>query len=185
MVRPIAAPGSLPGKRDQCDEVAQTRREGTVRERGVIRGEHVDGQGSRDRVQEVAGHDVRCRAAPVLTDEGHVAQVQTADHTVQPVDVSGKGVVGGIGRLVGAAGADVVRRDHPQPGSGKDADHPSIQARPGRLPVHQHDHWTVGGACVHVVHPHGADSPRLDLQVVGGIRVVRQVLESVVGRSPD
>ena len=85
--------------------------------------------------------------APVLADEGDLAQVEDVEHQgPHPLDVAGVAVVLDAGRLVRAAEADQVGRDRPQPGVGQDGQQRAVEERPGRLAVQQQHHLAVGRA---------------------------------------
>jgi hypothetical protein len=65
----------------------------------------------REAVRITGQHAKSDRPAPILDDQGDIAQIQGGDEAVQPVDMAAEGVVG---ELVGAPRTDVVRCDGPQ-----------------------------------------------------------------------
>ena len=86
------------------------------------------------------------------------------DHRVDPVDVPLVRVVLARGRLVGAAEADEVGRDRPEPGRGDHRDHRPVEVAPRRLAVQQqHRLGRVARALVDDV-----DAQRLRAAVTAG-----------------
>ena len=77
------------------------------------------------------------RSAPVLGDQRDVAQVEAGDQAPRPLDVPGERVVGGAHRLVGAAEADVVGRDHPDAAVDEHRHDRAVEVGPGGLAVQQ------------------------------------------------
>ena len=107
------------------------------------------------------------------------------DQAAHPLDVAGERVVGGPHRLVGAAEADVVGRDHPDSAVDEDRDDRAVEVGPGRLPVQQQRDRSVRRTFVDVVHPQRVDAVGGDLGVVRLERVARQIREALVRRPHD
>ena len=105
------------------------------------------------------------RAAPVLDDDGGVAQVELLD---EPRDRPGVEVVGVVvepERLVGAAEAEVVGRDRAG-GRRQLRDDLAVEVRPGRLAVQQQHRRAR--ALVEVVQPEAVLLDVVRLEVVAG-----------------
>ena len=121
-------------------------------------------------------------AAPVLADQGDVAEVEPVEQELaHPLDVAGERVVAAFGGLVGAAEADQVRGHDLQPGAGQDRDHLAVEVRPGRLAVHEQHHRGGGVSLAQVVHPEGAAVAIGDLRVVGLEVEAGQAGEACIG----
>ena len=156
---------------------------GTRRWGAIAGGQAAVGHDDAGEAVGVLGrHPEPHQAAPVLADEGDVVQVELVEEgRAHPLDVAGVGVVGPLGRLVGAAEAHQVGRDAPQPGVDEHGDHVAVQEAPGRLPVHEQHHLAVGWPHVEVVDAEPAAGAVVHLHVVGGEVEVGQVDEAVVG----
>src|SRR3954469_6665274 len=117
------------------------------------------------------------RAAPVLDDERDVLQIELPREARDRLDMAIVGVPLAFGRLVGAAEAEVVRRD-----AARDArerrDHLAVEKRPRRLAVQQQDRVTF--TLVEVMH-----AQSVLVEVVRLEREARQVREPSVGRPID
>ena len=117
------------------------------------------------------------RPAPVLDDDGGIAQVELVGEALDRRKVEVVGVVLDPGRLVRAPEPEVVGRDGAS-GTRDGRDHLAIQERPGRLAV-QEQH-RIARALVDVVHP----QPVL-LDVVRLEVVAREPDELLIGRAVD
>ena len=93
-------------------------------------------------------------AAPVVEHEGDVDEVELVEQQrPHPLDVTGHGVVGHLGGLVGQAHADQIGRDGPIAGRDDRGDLVAPQKRPRRIAVEEHDDRRVGRAGVDEVDP--------------------------------
>ena len=90
------------------------------------------------------------RPAPVLDDDRQPAQVELLDEPHDRRAVPVERVPADVGRLVRAAEAEVVGRDHPRVRA-RARDHLPVEERPGRLAV-EAEH-RIALALVEVVHP--------------------------------
>ena len=106
--------------------------------------------------------------APVLADEGDLAEVETLEHGTHPVDVALVGVVVGRGRFVGAAEADEIGCHSAATCRGKERDHLPVEIRPRRLTVQEEDGWGGLRSLVEVV-----DAEAVDLEIVRAEGVAR------------
>ena len=121
-------------------------------------------------------------AAPVLTEERDVVQVEHVEHEARhPGDVAGIAVVGRFGWLVAPTEADLVRHDDPVPGGHQRRDHVSVQVAPRWLTVEEKHGRGVGRPFVEIVDAQRSAILVWHLGVVGGEREVGQVGETVVG----
>jgi hypothetical protein len=73
------------------------------------------------------------RPAPVLDDEGDIAEGEAFHEAEQEISMEVKGVGGVPHRLVGTAEAEEVRRNHPCAALQHHRDHLAIKITPGRL----------------------------------------------------
>ena len=95
--------------------------------------------------------------APVLADQRDVGQVEPVEEQLaHPLDVTGEGVVGALGRLVRSAEADQVGGHDLQPGTREHGNHLAVEVRPRRLAVQQQHDRRRGIALPQVVHPQRA-----------------------------
>src|SRR5262249_49987137 len=105
----------------------------------------------------VLGGDAEAdQPAPVLADEGDVAEIELLDRGPDPVDVALVGVVLTPGRLVRSAEADQVRRDGAVPGRGDARTRRAVKVRPRRLTM-QEEYRRRPRALVDDVHAQAAD----------------------------
>jgi hypothetical protein len=88
-------------------------------------------------------------STPVLDDQRQSAQVELLDEPEDRPVMAVEREPAHVGRLVGAAEAEVVGRHHPR-GAGKPRDHLPVQERPGRLAVQAED--GIARTLVEVVH---------------------------------
>ena len=104
--------------------------------------------------------------APVLADQGDVAQVEVVeDQLAGPLDQPGVGVVGLVDRFVGAAETDQVGHHAPNPILDEHPDHVPVEERPRRLTVQQQRYRPVGRSRVDIGHAQGATVGISDLGV--------------------
>ncbi|CFE46888.1 Uncharacterised protein [Mycobacterium tuberculosis] len=104
-------------------------------------------------------------------------QVEILEPGRHPLDVPQVGVVLDASRLVGAAEADQVGREHTVPGGGERRNHGSVQITPGGLAVQQDDRRTVARALVDVVHSQRLGVAGRHIDIVRCKRVAHQVFE--------
>ena len=160
---------------DAPDELAEAQP--LVRRRATRADAGVQDHQARDAIGALDGEPQPDRAAPVLDDDGRLAQVELVGEALDRRVVEVVRVVLDPGRLVRATEAEVVGRDRAR-GAGDRRDHLAIEECPRRLAV-EHEH-RIARALVHVVHPQAVllDVPRLE-------RVVREPVEPLVGRAVD
>ena len=78
-------------------------------------------------------------------------------------------VVGWVGRLVGAAKTDQVRRQHTVASGHQYRDHLAVQVRPGGLAVHQQHRRGLARALIDIGH-----AQAIEFQVTRGVRKIGQ-----------
>ena len=78
-------------------------------------------------------------------------------------------VVGWVGRLVGAAKTDQVRRQHAVASGDQYRDHLAVQVRPGGLAVHQQHRVGLARALIDIGHAQATE-----LQVARGVGEIGQ-----------
>ena len=125
----------------------------------------------RDRPREpvrVFGEQAQTdEATPVLTEQGHVLQVQHAEQrAAHPLDVPGVRVVTDLTWLVRTPETDEVGSDDTAARACEHPDHLAVEERPRRLAVQADDHGPVRRTVGHVGHPQRARAvAALDLDV--------------------
>ena len=129
----------------------------------------------RNAVRVLDGEAEPDRPAPVLDDDGEVAQVELLDEPDDRADLEVVGVVLEPERLVGAAEAEVVGRDRAC-GRAELGDDLAVEVRPGRLAVQEEDRRAR--AFVEVVHAQAVLLDVVRLEVVAG-----EAVEALVGGS--
>ena len=128
-----------------------------------------------DPVRTLDGEPEADRPAPVLDDDGRVAEVELIGQPRNRAVVEVVGVVLRPQRLVGAAEPEVVGRDRPCR-RGQLGDDLAVEVRPRRLAVQEQDGGAV--ALVEVVH-----AQAVLVEVVRREAVPGQILELLVRRS--
>ena len=133
---------------------------------------------------EPVGHGHRQREAdqpaPILHDQHDVAQVERLDEVDQAaaVEIERVGLV--VDRLVRAAEAREIGRDHAMPGDREYRHHAAIEVAPGRLAVQaEPGPGRPARAGIDVVQAQTVGS----LVVEGRIGPAVQILETVIGRA--
>ena len=169
---------SCPGTRSVPTRRTNSRnRSHSSRRRAARADSGVEDHEPRDAVGVLDREPKSDRPAPVLDDDGRVAQVELVGEALDRRVVEVVGVVLDPRRLVRAAEAEVVGRDGASDTRDR-RDHLAIQERPGRLAV-QEQH-RIARALVDVVHP----QPVL-LDVVRLEGVAGEPVEPLVGRAVD
>ena len=142
-----------------------------------VRGDH-----PREAIGVLGHQSQPDEAAPVLPDEGEVAQVELVEQgRAHPLDVPGIGVVVLRVGLVGATEADEVGGDGAEARVDEQRDHLAVEVAPRRLAVHEQDGGSVGPALVEVVDAEPPAFTVVDLHVVRGEGKVGQRGEARVG----
>src|ERR671915_463293 len=102
--------------------------------------------------------------APVVGDEGHVAQVELVDHRERVLHVALERVRGQARRLLGAAEAHVVVGDAAVAGGAQLGERLAPQEAPGGVAVEEQQRRSVRGSLVDVVEagPAGPEVTRLE-----------------------
>ena len=153
---------------DAAHEVAEAQP--LLRRRPAAADAGVHDHEPRDPVGVLDGEAQADRPAPVLDDDGEVAQVELLDEPRDRADVEVVGVVLEPERLVGAAEAEVVGRD--RAGDGVElGDDLAVEVRPRRLAVEEQHRRA--GALVEVVHAQAVLLDVVRREVVAGQAVER------------
>ena len=127
-----------------------------------VRGDH-----PREAIGVLGHQSQPDEAAPVLPDEGEVAQVELVEQgRAHPLDVPGIGVVVLRVGLVGATEADEVGRDGAQPRVDEHRDHLAVEEAPRGLAVHQQHDLAVAWTFVEVVNSEAVAGAGGNLDVV-------------------
>ena len=138
--------------------------------------EGVGGNRSLEAVWVLAQQAEPDQPPPVLTDQGHLGEVEMIEQKgTHPFDMAGVGVLGPRCRLVRATEPDQVGGDHPQPGGGQDGNHVAVEVAPRRLAVEEEDDLPVGRPLIEIVDPEGTAA------LIGHLGEVRRELE--IGKS--
>src|SRR5438067_5170286 len=95
------------------------------------------------------------QSAPVLAEESDVAEIELAQESAHPVEMSLVGVVRAARRLVAAAESRHVGGDRAQPRAGEDRDHLAVEVAPGGLAMEEEHRRT--SALVDVVKAKAID----------------------------